>query len=190
VAIAVLGRNLLVAGDPRSGKSWGTGLLCEQLILLGYSLCILDPEGDYASLDALPGVVTVGGTAPLPPPREITRALRHPDLSLVVDLSRLGHAVKTEYLHLLLPDLVRVRGRTGLPHRIVVDEAHYFLSRPDANDHFDFELGGYVLVTYRVSELHARVLAAMQAVLMTHPSDRRELATLSRLAGRFAICTR
>ena len=40
----------------KSGKSWVTGLLCEQMILHGYSLCILDSEGDYASLDALPGI--------------------------------------------------------------------------------------------------------------------------------------
>jgi hypothetical protein len=63
VALGVRGRNLLVAGDPRSGKSWAAGLVSEQLVLLGYSLCIVDPEGDYASLDALPGVVAFGGAA-------------------------------------------------------------------------------------------------------------------------------
>lgn len=36
LALAVRGRNLLVAGDPKTGKSWVTGLLCEQLILYGY----------------------------------------------------------------------------------------------------------------------------------------------------------
>jgi hypothetical protein len=44
-----------VAGDSRSGKSWVTGLLCEQLILYGYCLCLVDPEGDSTSLEALPG---------------------------------------------------------------------------------------------------------------------------------------
>jgi len=183
VIFTVRARNLLVAGDPRSGKSWATGLVCEQLVLLGYSLCIVDPEGDYGSLEGIPGIVVVGGTAPLPPPREITRALHHPDLSFVVDLSRLGHLAKMEYLRTLLPDLVRFRGRTGLPHRIVVDEAHYFLGQPDASEFFDFELGGYALVTYRVSDLHPQVLATMQAIVMTHTSDSRELATLARLAG-------
>ncbi len=184
VALAVRGRNLLVAGDPRSGKSWAAGLACEQLVLLGYSLCIIDPEGDYASLEALPGVVAFGGIAPLPAAREVTRALRHPDLSVVVDLSRLAHAAKAEYLGKLLPDLVRLRDRTGLPHRILVDEAHYFLHRPDASEFIDFEVGGYALVTYRVSDLHPSVLATMDAVIMTHTSDPHELATLASLAGR------
>jgi hypothetical protein len=46
----VLDPDVLVAGDAMSGKPWVTGLLCEQLILCGYCLCILDPEGDYTSL--------------------------------------------------------------------------------------------------------------------------------------------
>jgi hydroxymethylpyrimidine pyrophosphatase-like HAD family hydrolase len=184
VSLAVRGRNLLVAGDPRSGKSWAMGLACEQLVLLGYSLCIIDPEGDYASLDSLPGVLTVGAGAALPPPKEITRLLRHPDLSVVVDLSRVEHAAKMEYLRTLLSDLVRFRGKSGLPHRIVVDEAHYFLGRPDATEFFDVELGGYALVTYRVSDLHPPILASMQAVVMTHTSNPREVATLGALAGR------
>ena len=28
-------------------KSWVAGLLCEQLILHGYCVCVIDPEGDY-----------------------------------------------------------------------------------------------------------------------------------------------
>jgi hypothetical protein len=158
--------------------------LSEQLVLLGYSLCIVDPEGDYASLDALPGVVALGGAASLPGPSDVTRVLQHPDVSVVIDLSRLSHGAKTRYLRDLLPQLVRFRGRTGLPHRIVVDEAHYFLDRPDASEFFDFDLGGYTLVTYRVSELHPVILRTMDAVVMTHTSDPRELAALASLAGR------
>ena len=54
---AIHGRNILIAGDPRSGKSWITGLFCEHLILQGYCLCVIDPEGDYSTLESLPGVV-------------------------------------------------------------------------------------------------------------------------------------
>ena len=45
-SLAVRGRNVLVTGDAQSGKSWAAGLLCEQLILHGYCVCIIDPEGD------------------------------------------------------------------------------------------------------------------------------------------------
>ena len=69
-----------MAGDPKSGKSWVAGLLCEQMIQLRYSICIIDPEGDYGGLDSLPGVVRIGGTSVGPTPRELRTALRYPDV--------------------------------------------------------------------------------------------------------------
>ena len=89
--LASRGRNVLVTGDAKSGKSWVAGLLCEQLILHGYCVCAIDPEGDYSSLEALPGVTVLGGDDPPPTPRELLRALRYPDRSVVIDLSRLPH---------------------------------------------------------------------------------------------------
>jgi haloacid dehalogenase-like hydrolase len=60
-SLAVRGRNVLITGDEKSGKSWIAGKLCEQLILLGYSLCVIDPGGDYRTLEAMPGVAVLGG---------------------------------------------------------------------------------------------------------------------------------
>jgi hydroxymethylpyrimidine pyrophosphatase-like HAD family hydrolase len=183
LALAVRGRSVLVAGDTKSGKSWVTGLLCEQLILYGYCLCIVDPEGDYISLEALPGVVVFGGADPLPRPRDLLRALRHPDTSVVIDLSHISHEEKLDYLRSVLPALATLRRHTGLPHRIVVDEAHYFLHDADVLALLDLEMSGYTLVTYRASKLHPDVLAANQAVLVTRESDPREVAALVDLCG-------
>ncbi len=41
-------------------------------------------------------------------------------------------------------------------------------------------------VTYRVADLSEPVIATLDAVVMTHTSDRRELATLAAIAGREA----
>jgi hydroxymethylpyrimidine pyrophosphatase-like HAD family hydrolase len=183
LALAVRGRSVLVAGDTKSGKSWVTGLLCEQLILYGYCLCILDPEGDYVSLEALPGVVVLGGADPLPRPRDLLRALRHPDTSVVIDLSHASHEEKFDYLRSVLPALATLRRHTGLPHRIVVDEAHYFLHDPDVLKLLDLELSGYTLVTYRASKLHPKVLAAHQAIIVTRESEPAEVAALVGLCG-------
>jgi hydroxymethylpyrimidine pyrophosphatase-like HAD family hydrolase len=180
--LAVRGRNVLVAGDPKSGKSWVTGLLCEQLILHGYSLCVLDPEGDYVSLEALPGVVVLGGADPLPRPRDLLRAFRHADVSVVIDLSHAAHQTKVEYLRTVLPALATLRRHTGLPHRIVVDEAHYFLHGQSAGL-LDLDLNGYTLVSYRASRLPASVLSASQAVIVTRESDPHEVRSLFGLCG-------
>jgi hydroxymethylpyrimidine pyrophosphatase-like HAD family hydrolase len=141
-SLAVRGRNVLVAGDAKSGKSWVAGLLCEQLILHGYCVCVIDPEGDYRSLEALPGVTALGGEDPPPTPRELQHAIRYPDRSVVIDLSHRPQDEKIEYIRAALPAINEIRHRTGLPHRIVVDEAHYFLHEADAHALLDLEKNG------------------------------------------------
>jgi hydroxymethylpyrimidine pyrophosphatase-like HAD family hydrolase len=182
--LAVRGRTVLVAGDPKSGKSWVTGLLCEQLILYGYSLCVLDPEGDYASLQALPGVNVLGGADPLPRPRELVRALRHADTSLVIDFSHVSFEEKRQYIRTVLPALATLRRETGLPHRIVLDEAHYFLGGADASRLVDLESGGYTLTSYRASGIHQDVLASAQVIVLTRESDPTDVRSLLALCRR------
>jgi len=184
LTLPVRGRNVLVTGDTRSGKSWVTGLLCEQLVLEHYCVCIVDPEGEYAGMETLPSVV-VFDADPVPPGLDdVERTLRYPDVSAVLDLSHLDHKEKTSYAKTLLKRLRGLRARTGLPHRIVVDEAHYFLHDPDVTELFDWSLSGYTLVTYRASQLHGAVLDAMQSIIVTRASDPAEAEALRGRFGR------
>lgn len=183
LALAIHGRNILIAGDPRSGKSWVTGLTCEQLILQGYSLCVIDAEGDYRTLESLPGVVVFGGDAPPPELPDLARVLRHPYMSIVVDLSHVSYREKVDYLNALLPMLASLRRSTGLPHRIVVDEAHYFLHQPNVRELVDFDLGAYTLVTYRLSDLHRDLRKAIDVIIVNRTTDPRELQTLLAIAA-------
>jgi hypothetical protein len=190
--IAVSGRNVLVAGDARSGKSWVTGLLAEQLILRQYCVCVIDPEGDYRPLEALPGVTVLGGVDPLPRPRDLLRALRHPDTSVVIDLSHVPHHEKVAYIRTLLPAIAILRRRTGVPHRIVLDEAHYFLHGTTGAGMFDLDFDGYTLVTYRASQLQPELLARSEVIIVTCQSDPSEveaLHALSRAADAAAVWT-
>jgi len=182
VETALYGRNILIAGDPRSGKSWITGLFAEHLILQGYCLCLIDPEGDYSALESLPGVVIFGDEKP-PRLSDVARALRHPDTSIVIDLSTLNHEEKLTYVHELLPMLATLRRNTGLPHWIVVDEAHYFLNQPDVERRVDFELAAYVLITYRPSHLHPALLSATGTIIATPLTDPDEVVALTKLCG-------
>ena len=184
-SLAVRGRNILVAGDAKSGKSWAAGLLCEQLILHGYSVCIIDPEGDYRSLEALPGVSAIGGEDPAPTPRQLVRALRYPDRSVIVDLSHMPQAEKIDYIKSILPALNVLRRRTGLPHRILLDEAHYFLHDAEARHLLDLDLNGYLVVTYCASRLPKPLLDASEVIIVTCESNPEEIEALR---ARCASC--
>ena len=75
-------------------------------------------------------MVVLGGEDPPPDIPDVARALRHFDLSVVINLSRQPYEEKANYLKVLLPMVASLRRTTGLPHRIIVDEAHYFLREP------------------------------------------------------------
>ncbi len=186
--LASRGRNVLVAGDTKSGKSWVTGLLCEQLILHGYCVCVLDPEGDYRAFEALPGVTVAGGDDPPPSARDVTRILRYPDRSLVIDLSRLGQDAKVLYIRSMLPVLNTLRRRTGLPHRIVVDEAHHFLHDPDGASLLDLERNGYTVATYWASRLPHALLDATEVMIVTCESNSAEIDALRRCCETRTSC--
>ena len=183
LGFAIRGRNLLIAGDPRSGKSWATGLFCEQLMLHDYCTCVIDPEGDYEQLEALPRVLTWGGDDPLPSLPDLARMLRHPDMSVVINLSHVQYKEKVDYLRSLLPMLASLRRSTGLPHRIVVDEAHYFLNESNVRELLDLDLGAYTLVTYRPSDLHADVRRAMEVICATRISNPQEAKAMQAMFG-------
>jgi len=87
-----------------------------------------------------------------------------------------------EYVHALLPLLATLRRSTGLPHKILLDEAHYFLNGADADALIDPELAGYILVTYRVSALDPGIRTPCDAVvLVTRETDPAEIETLTSL---------
>jgi len=171
-------RDVLVTGDSGSGKSWISGLLCEQLILKDYSVCIVDPEGDYANLNALPGVIVHRLDHETDSFPDLERILRQPVLSLVVDLSAIQAGAKPAMVKTLLERVNALRRSLGFPHFIVLDEAHYFLGGPDYAQLFDRELGGYILVTYRVTDLSPDVLSATDAIIATRVTNRRQAAGL------------
>jgi len=184
LTVDVRGRNVLIAGEMQSGKSWINGLACEQLILLGYSVCVIDPEGDYRPLESLPGVVLFSAEDSPPELPDVARALRHPDMSVIIDLSHLTDQDKVQYLYALLPMLAALRRTTGLPHRIVLDEAHYFLRERNVKDLLDLSLGAYTLVTYRLADLHPEVRRAVEAIVVKRITDPAEVHALVAMVGQ------
>jgi len=179
---AIRGRNVLVAGEAGSGKSWIAGLICEQLILEGYSLLVIDPEGDYGTLEALPGVLVLG-TDGAPSLADLSRALRFPGASVVVDLCTTPANERLAFVPALLKLASEKRRQFGLPHRIVIDEAQYFLGHPDVRTNLDMELASYMFVTYKASQLDSHVRQSSEVLIVTRETDAGEVSALRTALG-------
>ena len=116
--------SVLVSGDTGSGKSYLAGLLAERWIDGGYSVLVIDPEGDHLGLTERANVHLVDATIHLPPPHELISMLGAGHASLVLDLSGLDVDAQLAYLG-QLPDAVAAgRAARGVPHWVVYDEAH------------------------------------------------------------------
>eukprot|EP00913_Durusdinium_trenchii_P013395 g12576.t1 len=173
----IRGRNVLVAGDSKSGKSWFAGMLVEQQILQGYTVYAFDPEGDYSSLASLPNTVVLGGGRLLPHGDDLKMLLQQ-GISVVLNLSHLQHNEKCEYIQRHLPLVADYRRERGFPHRIMLDECHYFLSGPLGKRLLDFQLDGYTLVTFRPSQLRTDVLKSIDVVAVTRLAEHKEVDVL------------
>jgi hypothetical protein len=104
----------------------------------------------------------------------------------VIDLSRLPQDAKAVYIRTALAALNKLRQRTGQPHRIVVDEAHYFLHDGTAGGLLDLERGGYTVVTYCASRLPKSLLDSTEVMIVTCESNPSEIAALFQRCERCA----
>jgi hydroxymethylpyrimidine pyrophosphatase-like HAD family hydrolase len=182
VRIPPYGRNLLIAGPSGTGKSTLTAGLIERLIDKAYQVCIIDPEGDYSTLQAL---ICLGNQQRAPNVNEVLSILEDPTINLDVNLLGLRLEDRPFFLAQLIPGLQALRARTGRPHWIVLDEAHHML--PETWGHvsstFPRRLGETILVTVHPDHLAPEVLAPIDVVFAIGPSPEE---TLKRFAGAAA----
>ncbi|MGA2929265.1 MAG: HAD hydrolase family protein [Solirubrobacteraceae bacterium] len=167
--------NVALCGGSGDGKSYLAGLICEQLVHLGYSVVVFDPEGDHVGLGELRDVLVTGGEARLADPAEVVRLLRQRHASVVVDLSHLDPSDQAAYVAGLPGEIEAQRAVTGLPQWVLVDEAHGSFGRGGtARRVFNPAAKGYLLVTWQPEELSGEVSAALDAVIALgspRPSD-------------------
>jgi hydroxymethylpyrimidine pyrophosphatase-like HAD family hydrolase len=161
VEVPATGRHILISGDPRSGKSWLTGLLAERLLERNYRFCLIDPEGDHATLAQRPRTLTLGRDLPLPEPAALPRLIVDHGLSLVLVLAGLSPRLQRAYVENAVRVLQDGSDVTGLPHWILIDEAHYFFGEAiKCPARFDGGLN-YLFSTYRPSLLANSVHGAI-----------------------------
>lgn len=126
VAVTVPGSqaSVLIVGESGAGKSYVAGLLAERWIESGYSLLVVDPEGDHVGLGERTDVIVVDDRNGLPDPRVLLALLRPHRASVVLDLARAAPETRFDYLRRLPPAIAAERMRYGVPHWVIHDEAH------------------------------------------------------------------
>lgn len=115
---------ILVTGSSGGGKSTTVTALLEQMKELTFQFLVVDPEGDY---DELQDTIVVGDAKQVPRIPEALELLAKPDTNVVVNLLGIDPHERPRFLGDLLPELAKLRARTGRPHWIVIDEVHHCL---------------------------------------------------------------
>jgi len=116
---------MLVVGNSGSGKSSYITWLTERMVEAHQGFCIIDPEGDYLTLD---NAVTVGGLTVPPTTEESVHHLLQAQLNVVVSALALDPAARVQLFGELLPFIQHLRSASGRPYWLIVDEAHYMPS--------------------------------------------------------------
>src|SRR5207248_5407282 len=111
-------------GPYGSGKSTLVNAFLERLCELCYLFALIDPEGDYESLT---DAVVLGTPRREPAPEEILAVLRRLDPSVVANLLAVDLEDRPGFFDAVVPQLQSLRARTGVPHWLVIDEAHHLL---------------------------------------------------------------
>jgi hydroxymethylpyrimidine pyrophosphatase-like HAD family hydrolase len=179
VTIPARGVNLLVQGDPVSGKSWLVGALVERLVADQYAVCVIDPEGDYGVLRDLPGVAyeNVDGDAAMA--RAVSRFDANPAACVVADLADLAQPDRLRVTEAGLRALAERRRRLGLPHWLIVDEAHSSLHVDAAAEAAAKSDGaGLCLASYRSSWIRPLLTDSVDIFVLARTTDPQELTFL------------
>jgi hydroxymethylpyrimidine pyrophosphatase-like HAD family hydrolase len=179
--------NLAICGGTGDGKSYLAGLILEQLVQLGYSLIVFDPEGDHRGLGKLHGVFVTGGQEDrLANPADIVGLLRNGYSSVVVDVSHLDADGQASYSARLAGEVEAHRVMTGLPQWVAMDEAHGPVGPTGAaRSMFNPAAKGYLLITWKPAELSADALASLDGVLAlcSHSLDSEFVDLTAAVAG-------
>ncbi|MBI4401554.1 MAG: HAD-IIB family hydrolase [Nitrospirae bacterium] len=175
-ASRLAGRNLGVFGDSGTGKSWMTGLLAEGMHHEEYQVLLVDPEGDFRGLRALPRFVALeGDESSLPSPSTVGALLEAGSVSVALDLSRYPVPLRNGYVAELVRMLRPLRERKYRPHWIVLEEAQQFLLPGGSEVAADMlpllDAGGWAVVSYRPDRLDPAVLRSLHHCLLTRLTE-------------------
>jgi HAD superfamily hydrolase (TIGR01484 family) len=176
--------NIMVCGTSGSGKSTLTTGLLERLHKHNYQFAIVDPEGDFASLEI---AVVLGGPSRAPLVEEVIDVVKDPHDNVVINLLGVAVEHRPEVFGQLMLSLADLRSRTGRPHWLVIDEAHHMLpaSWEPAAD-FPARPHGTLYITVHPGSVSPKLLSKIDTVIAVgdHPAETlREFAAVAGIAA-------
>lgn len=179
VQMVPYGCNVLVAGPSGSGKSTFAAGIIERLIEKDYQVCIVDPEGDYGTLNE---VVALGNQWRTPGINEVLTILEDPKVNLSINLLGTPLEDRSDFIAQLIPNLHALRARTGRPHWLVIDEAHHMF--PETWGHapsvLPKQLGETILITVHPDHIVPALLETISVVIAIGHSPEKTLGSFAR----------
>jgi hypothetical protein len=130
-----------------------------------YNFCIIDPEGDYDSVES---AVVLGNTEHAPTVDECVQLLNKPDQNAVINLLGVKLNDRPWFFLSLFARIRELRARTGRPHWLIVDEAHHMMSanwRP-TDQNLPERLEGVVMVSVSPKLVAPSVLRALDTLVV------------------------
>ncbi len=139
-----------------------TGRLAEA----GYQFLAIDPRGDH---EAPEGAVILGDKKRAPTIDEVLKGLARAGQSLIVNLLGVPSQKRQTFFEDLLPRVRELRIRTGRPHWVIVDGAHYMMPVMQRAIEDGPVKGptGAMLIAMEPDEIPPGILCAIDTVIAT-----------------------
>ena len=184
IALSPFRVSALVVGSSGSGKSTVVAGLVERLRAAGYNFCVIDPEGDYDSVES---AVVLGGPEHAPTVDECVQLLNKPDQNAVINLLGVKLNDRPWFFLSLFTRIRELRARTGRPHWLIVDEAHHAMPanwRP-TDQNLPERLEGVLAVSVSPKLVAPSMLRALDTIVVLGDRPRemlREFTDANRVA--------
>lgn len=174
VRFSPYGVNALIVGTSGGGKSTVAAGLVERLCAQGYTFCIIDPEGDYDSVES---AVVVGSAERPPEIDECIQLLSKPDQNAVINLLGVKFEDRPRYFMTLFARIREMRAHTGRPHWVIVDEAHHVMpsSWQPTDTAMPEHLEGVLVVSVSPGLLSKSLLRTVDTIVMLGDQPRQML---------------
>ena len=170
---------VLIAGNSGAGKSTLATALTERMTEKSLEFCILDPEGDYASLE---NAICIGDAKNAPSAEEAMALVQKRACNVVVNTQAMTMTERPEFFAKLLPQLAALRASTGRPHWLVIDEAHHLLgaSRENVGELLPERLNGTIFITVHPDMVSAEALKTVRYMIGVGEQGSRALSVFCR----------